>query len=167
MTISIPDGMMDKYYEACDFFIDNDYIGRACTIVYPPKRVPCDNCIVKPVGTTTTNVYRTGGPAPFPFGNCPLCGGNGYSETEITDTIRMRIYWNRSEWMRIGGNIQVEDAEAMAIGYMTDLPKLQRAIEIILIKGTNYAEYRTTLAGKPTPWGFGRNRYFVAVFKAA
>jgi len=167
MTISIPDGMMDKYYEACDFFIDNDYIGRACSLVYPPKRIPCNNCIVKPVGASTTNVYRHGGPAPFPFGDCPLCGGNGYSEIEVTDTIRMRVYWNRSEWIRIANNINIDDAEAIGIGYMTDLPKLQRAIEILLVKDMTAEQYRTVLAGQPLPWGFGKGRYFAALFKEA
>lgn len=167
MTISLPNGMIDKYNEACDFFINSDVIGRSCTLVYPPKRTPCINCIVKAVGTTTTNTYRHGGPAPFNFGSCPLCGGNGYKETEITGTIRLRIYWNRAEWLKIAGSINIDDAEIMVIGFMSDLPNFRKAIEILLAKDQKEAEYRTTLAGKPNPWGFGRNRYFIAYLKGA
>lgn len=166
MTISIPNLVWDKYYEACDFFLNDNHVGRDCTIVYPPKRIPCNNCIIKPVGAASVNVYRTGGPAPFSFGTCPLCGGDGYSETEVTDTIRLRVYWNRSEWLRIGGNINVEDAEAMIIGFMVDLPKVQRATELILVKDNN-VNYRVVLMGKPTPWGFGKNRYFTVLVKGA
>lgn len=167
MTINVPTGLVDKYYEACNFFIDNDIIGRSCTIVYPPKRTTCSNCTVRTVGSTSTNVYKHGGPAPFQFGNCPLCGGNGYSESEVTDTIRLRIYWNRAEWIRVAGSVNIPDSDIMIIGYMTDLPKLKRATEILLAKDQKEAEYRTTLMGKPVPWGFGRNRYFVAFLKSA
>jgi len=167
MTISLPQGIIDKYNEACDFFINNDFIGRDCTIIYPPKKTPCVNCIVKPVGSSSTNVYRNGGPAPFNFGSCPLCGGNGYKEVEVTDTIRLRIYWNRAEWIKIAGSVNIEDAESMIIGFMSDLPKLNRAIEILLPASQSGAQCRSRLIGKPTPHGFGRNRYFIAYMKAS
>jgi hypothetical protein len=166
MTITVPEGLWDKYYEAVDFFIDDDHIGRACTIVYPPLKEACVNCIT-PVGMSNTNVYRDGGPAPFSFGNCPLCGGSGYKETESTDTARLRIYWNRADWIRIAGSIVAPDAEVMVIGYMADLPKIKRATSLLLAKDNNEASYRAVLAGQPNPWGFGRNRYFVAYLKGA
>lgn len=166
MTLSIPNSFWDKYNEACDFFIDDDHIGRSCTIVYPPKRTSCTNC-VKPVGTTSTSVYRHGGPMPFSFGSCPLCGGNGYQEEESTDTIRLRIYWNRADWIRIAGSIVVDDAEIMIIGYISDVYKLIRASNILLAKDNNENKYRTIIVGKPSPWGFGKNRYFVAYLKGA
>ena len=167
MAITVPDSLFDKYREAADFFIDNDNIGRDCTVVYPPKRTSCVNCIVKPIGANTTNVYRHGGPMPFSFGNCPLCGGNGYKEVEYTTTVRLRVYWSRQDWLRIASSLVVEDADVMIIGYMADLPKVNRAIELRLADGNNEAEYRATLTGKPMPWGFGRNRYFIAFMKGA
>lgn len=166
MTISIPDGFWDKYYEAADFFIDNDHIGRACTVVYPPKREDCINCI-KPVGSNTANIYSHGGPMPFQFGSCPMCGGSGYKEVETTDTVRLRIYWSRADWIRIAGSIVAEDAEIMIIGYMADVRKVRQATHILLAKDNNEAPYRASLVGAPTPWGFGRNRYFVAYLKSA
>jgi hypothetical protein len=162
MAINVPDAFFDKYYEAVDFFIDNDHIGRLCTVVYQPKRTSCVNCVIKPIGSNTTNVYRHGGPMPFSFGNCPLCGGNGFKETEYTDSIRLRIYWNRKDWKVPAGNIAIQDADVMVIGYMNDMPKVKRAMEIILVSELNENEYRTSLLGTPTPWGFGRRRYFNA-----
>ena len=166
MALTIPDGFFDQYYEAVNFFIDSEYIGRECTIIYPPKRTACVNCI-KPVGTSTTSVYRHGGPAPFNFGGCPLCGGNGYKEVEFTDTIRLRIYWNRKDWIKVASNIVVADADVMVIGYMSDLPKFNRAIEVLLASSQNEAEYRAVVTGKPSPWGFGRDTYFVAFLRGA
>ncbi len=167
MTINLPHGALDKYHEACDFFINDDIIGRACSVVYPPKKEICVNCTSKPVGATSTNIYRHGGPMPFKFGNCPLCGGNGYKEIETLETIRLRIYWERADWIKVGGSINVPDAEIMVIGFMSDLPKLLRSTEVRLAKDQNEAVYRATLVGKPTPHGFGRNRYFMAFLKGA
>jgi len=166
MAINIPNSLWDKYDEACDFFIDNDHIGRECTVVYPPKKTACANC-VNMVGMSSNNAYRHGGPMPFSFGNCPLCGGGGYKEEETTETVRLRVYWNRADWVKVAGSIVIEDADVMIIGYMTDVIKVKRASNIILVDDNNEAEYRATIAGKPTPWGLGRNRYFVAFLKGA
>ena len=166
MTINIPSGLWDKYHEACEFFLDDDHIGRVCTVVYPPKRVECINC-TKPVGTNSTSVYRHGGPMPFNFGSCPLCGGNGYKEIETTDSIRLRIYWSRTDWIRIATNLVGEDADAMIIGYMSDLSKVRKASNLLLAKDNNEASYRCSVVGKPTPWGFGRNKYFQAFIQGA
>lgn len=166
MTITVPSGFWDKYYEACDFFLDDDHIGRACTVVYPPKRDECVNCLV-PVGMSNTNVYRDGGPAPFQFGNCPLCGGAGYKETSYTDTIRLRTYWEPSTWRQIAGNIVSSDADVLIIGYMADIKKIRQATHLILIKDNLEANYRVEIEDVPKPWGFGKDRYFWATCKGA
>lgn len=166
MTVVIPDSVWDKYNEACDFFLDNDHIGKSCTIVYPPKKTPCNNCIT-PVGASNTNIYRDGGPAPFNFGSCPVCGGSGYKETESIESIRLRIYWNRKDWIRIAGSIVSDDADVMIIGYMTDIIKVKRASNLILANENNEAQYRASIVGQPTPWGFGRKRYFLAFLTGA
>jgi hypothetical protein len=104
---------------------------------------------------------------PFEFGSCPLCGGNGYKEEEVTDTIRLRIYWSRADWIRIAGSIVSDDAEVMVIGYISEVSKMRKASNILLAKDNNEATYRTSLLGEPTPWGFGRNRYFLAFLQGA
>lgn len=164
MTITLPDGLIDKYKEACDFFLNNNIIGRDCTVLYPPKKTACNNCSVKMIGSTSTNVYKHGGPAPFNFGKCPLCGGNGYSEVQTTDTVRLRIYWNRADWIKVGG-INFDNADVMVIGFMTDFTKITRAVEIWLAKDQTETKYRATLVGKPNPHGFGRDTYFVTYLK--
>lgn len=165
MTLSLNDGIFDKYNEACDYLLDSNFTGRSCTIVYPPKKVECENCIPKPLGADSNSVYKHGGPMPFSFGNCPMCGGKGFKEIENFDTIRLRIYWTRKEWLKIANSIAVDNADVMVIGYISDLPKIQQSIEIKLAKDQSEAEYKCNLAGKPTPWGFGKNRYFAALLK--
>jgi hypothetical protein len=166
MTISIPDAFWDKYYEACDFFLDNDHIGKSCTLVYPPKKTECSNCTFNNLGGTSTNVYRHGGPAPFNFGRCPMCGGNGYKETEVTAQINLRVYWRNRDWIKVA-NINVPDAEVQIIGYLADLQKVRQAIEIRLVDERTQGDWRMNLAGEPFPHGFGKNKYFIAHLKRA
>jgi hypothetical protein len=122
---------------------------------------------VRPVGAGSTNTYRNGGPAPFTFGLCPLCGGNGYRETEVSDNIQLRIYWNKADWIKIGTTINIADASAMIIGFMADVPKLLNATEIILVREQNELNCRSVLLGPPYPHGFGRDTYFMAYVKSA
>jgi hypothetical protein len=166
MSLNIPSGMFNKYYEACDEFINNNFIGRSCTLVYPPINVACDHNL-NPEGFTAGNVYEHGGPAPFNFGICPDCGGSGYKQQSSTGTIRLRIYWSPKDWRRIAGNLVVPDAEAQVIGFTSDLANLQKAQYVLLIGEQLNIEIRMQLAGEPFLHGFGKNRYFVAYLKRA
>jgi hypothetical protein len=163
MTLTIPSGIWAKYYEAADLFIDNNNIGKACTLIYPPIRIDCSNCVINHFGGISTNVYRHGGPAPF-NGKCPLCGGSGRREEETTGSIRLRIYHSRRDWIKVN-NLNIPDATVQVIGYATDLPNLLRANEVRLISEQNVLDQRYQLAGAPFLHGFGHNRYFIAHLK--
>jgi len=159
----IPSGIFSIYYNAVDELINNNFIGKSCTIYYPPKKVSCVNCTVAHFGGTSRNVYRSGGPAPF-TGSCPMCGGNGFKEEETTDTLRLRIYWERKFWIK-QGNINLDDAEVMTLGFSSDLTKILRMNEILLVNEQNFIRDRYSLAAPPFMHGFGHNRYFVAYLK--
>lgn len=161
MTLNIPNSLFDLYREACDFLIDNTNIGKSCTIYYPPKKVSCSNCTTSVFGGSTQNFYRHGGPAPFSSGKCPVCGGTSVKEEEVTDTINLRIYWSRRNWIKIGNVLQYPNADAQIIGYASDLPKLLKANNIKLINEQNYLDTRFKLSCEPFLHGFTKNRYFI------
>ncbi len=165
MTFTIPSGVFDLYYDAVDFFINDNHIGKACTLIMPPKKTTCDNCVTNSFGGQSSNVYKHGGPAPFNFGNCPLCGGNGFKETEVKVPIRLRIYWSKKDWIRIVGNINVTDAEVMVIGFASDLTRFRQASEMLLVNEQTHLDLRFATISSPFPWGFGKNRYFVSYLK--
>jgi hypothetical protein len=165
MTISIPESLFDKYKEFVDYLLSDEHFSKNCTLVYPPLRTECPNCTINMVGSSVINTYRHGGPAPFNFGDCSMCGGQGYKEVEHTGSLRLRIYWNRKDWIKIVKSIVLNDADVMVIGNMSDLRKFKQAIEILLITSQNNAEYRTVLVGQPTPWGFSQDKYFIAYLK--
>lgn len=160
---TIPSGFFDRYYEMCDLFINDNHIGKQCTLYFPPVKSECNNCVVNHFGGISTNVYRNGGPAPFQ-GSCPVCGGNGYREEEVSASIRLRIYHEKKDWIKVS-NILIPDAEVMVIGYATDLPNVRRANEIRLISEQAGVDQRYQLAAEPFLHGFGHNRYFMAFLR--
>lgn len=164
MTITIPNEIFQKYNEAVDALIECPYTSKQVTIYYPGIKEECGNCITSMIGDTSTNIYRHGGPAPFSFGSCPMCGGNGLREKETTDTIRLRVYFSRKEWIKIAPSVEVPDATALILGYNSDLGKIRKASEFVLSGDNNTPQFRFNLASEPLPHGFG-NRYFIAFIK--
>lgn len=169
MTINLPQSLFDIYNSVADTLLENNNIGKTCVVYYPPLHEICLNCLTNMDGSYSSNVYRHGGPAPFDFGNCPLCGGNGYKEVESYEEIKLRLYWNRKDWLKFttANSVVAADAEVMIIGYMTDLIKINNASYIKLIKEQAYMDYKFVLAGDPYPHGFGKNRYFMGFLKRA
>ena len=166
MTFSIPSGIIEVYKEVADEMINNDLIGATCTLVYPPKQEACINCTVNTFGGSSSNVFRHGGPSPFNWGKCPMCGGSGFKETEVTANIRLRVYWNQKSWKNINVPIQVADGDVMTIGFIADMPKVLQAQEIILIdKMSGFKKYKYMLAGEPFPHGFQKDKYFMAIWR--
>jgi hypothetical protein len=166
MTISIPASLKDKYYDIMNnLFLTDNFYSRICKVYYPPLRVPCDNCTTAHLGGVSTNVFQHGGPAPFSNTDCGICGGNGYKEQEVTDTVRLRIYWNKKDWIKVGDSIVAANSDAQIIGKIADLSKVSQANEIILVSEETALEIRMKLNGTPFYHGFGKNQFFVGYLK--
>jgi hypothetical protein len=147
----IPDDL-DDYYDVCDDLLASEFTSKACTLNYPPEKEICPNCKVVKLASGSSNVYKTGGPYPFTTGFCPYCGGVGYKEVPNTESIRLRIYWNKRDWNKVLPQIQIPDAEVMTIGYLTDMNKCQKADSILLVSDqAHLMQYRFALAGEPYP----------------
>lgn len=162
MAISIPAALKQKYYEVMnDVFLADDFYSRLCTLYYPPRRVDCADCDTQLLGGTSKNVFQHGGPAPFNNTGCVYCGGNGYREEEVTDSVRLRVYWNKRDWIKTA-SVVAPNAEAQVIGKIVDYPKIAQANEIRLVSQQNEMDARFKLAGEPFYHGFGKNQFFTA-----
>jgi len=116
----------------------------------------------------STGTYKTGGPAPFTFGVCPWCGGKGFKQELETETIKLRVYWDRKSWLKIGVPINIPDGSVQAIGFLTDLPKIKKSQKIILnSQQSAYIKWEYTLFGEPIPHGFKRDRYIITYWTRA
>lgn len=161
MAFTVPSAVFDQYYDVADWLINSNFTGTACTIYFPPKRISCSNCTSTWFGGVSKNVYKHGGPASFNMGqHCPLCGGNGYREEEVTASIRLRVYYRQKDWIKVGG-VDITEVAAQVIGFSSDLPNLLKAAQVEI------NSLRYILVGQPVMHGFGKNRYFVGFLKTA
>jgi len=156
----IPSGIFTTYFSAIDELLSNNFTSKSCLVFYPAITSSCNNCTIASFGGVSRNVYKSGGPAPF-HGQCPLCGGNGTKQVVTTDTLRLRIYWSKKDWIK-QGNISIPDADVMILGFSSDLPKIIRMEEMQLVNEQSYLTGKYKLVAEPFFHGFGLNRYFVA-----
>ncbi len=161
MTISVPQSVFDLYNEGVDYMIDSAF-GINCKILYPALRIDCENCYNNTLpGVGFSNRYRAGGPYPFTEGVCPYCNSLGYKESETSEVIKVRAYFDTVSWKKFNPNIAFVDGNAVIIGYLVDLPKFQNMAGILLANDINsYNPWKYGLSKEPIPWGFKRNRYF-------
>ncbi len=161
MAINIPSGAFDKYNEGADAMIGS--FGVACQLVYPEKRTRCSNCITNTMGGRSSSVYRAGGPVSFPRGMpCPWCNGKGYFSSESTEDITLRLYWRTKDWIDVGFQVDVPANYIQTIGYIKDLPKINKAKQLITNKEIRgYETFRFQRVGEGYPHGFKQNRYVI------
>lgn len=165
-NFNIPSEVFDTHEWVADEFIDGE-LGSTCTLTFPAKREACDNCLYDTHTNRSANIYRTGGPIPFNNHQiCPRCQGVGKLSEPVTDSIRLRVYWEPSYWKDIGVKVADPEGICVVIGYMADLPKLERANTILLNDELkNIRNYRCARDGEALPWGFRRDRYFQQMMK--
>lgn len=166
MTITIPDNVFDAYNEGVQAMMTAFAVN--CTLEYPPTKTECPNCYINPITGRSSNIYKSGGPESFTDSICPYCDGAGYAETIITEDIKLRCYYSKKEWQKIGLDLRVKAGGVVTYGYIADMAKCLRANKIIMntdISGYGLQYY--VLDGNPIPHGFKHNKYFIAIWTKA
>lgn len=158
MAINIPSGVFDVYNDAILLFT------RSAKLVYPELKEDCPNCILGSLGTRnrSVSIYQAGGPYPFERGMpCPYCGGKGYKAIESTDTVTLRIYWDRKSWVKTGAEINIPDGGVQTIAYLSDLDKIEKC-KYMLPSYDGIENYDTNAryekSGTSFPQGFKQNK---------
>ena len=117
------------------------------------------------MGGRSVNYYRSGGPIPFNRGTpCPLCGGKGFKSIEATDSVEVRIYYRRRDFIDVGFQADVPNNVVQTVGYMSDYVKLTRAKELLVDTGT-YNKGRYNRISEPYVQGFKQNpTQYIVIF---
>ena len=167
MSFIIHSDVFDAYYDAVDAMIDSNF-GVDCTLIYPADKTVCSNCHFNSVTKSSSNQYKSGGPIPFEGGICPYCSGQGYVLSESTETIKLRCYFDKKSWMKIGVNMNVKDGSVVTYGHAVDMPKcIRSAFMTANIQQAGYGLNRYELSGQPMLHGFKRDKYFIAIWNRA
>lgn len=160
--MDIPQTVFDLYNQTADDFIDKNF-GVNCILTYGTNKTKCPNCILNEMTGTSLNKYQAGGPIPFDTGMCPYCNGVGFIDEQATETIKLRVYFEKKYWIKLELPIHIKDGAIQTIGHIEDLPKCKMANKITVCSDIkNYNQYDFVLAGDPVPHGFKKNRYFIA-----
>lgn len=154
----------EQYYETVDSLLASSYTSYVCTLYYPPLVTACTNCVYS--GKGGTNVYNGTGPKPFTFGVCPVCGGKGKRETQNTEEVRLRIYWDRASWIRgyskADETMRYPSGSLQILGKLGDSAKILKSNKIVVnSQEERYRRWEYKLDSEIFKHGFG-NQYFFA-----
>ena len=158
MPINIPQSVFDKYFDVIDSTFD--IFGVICQLVSIEKkeeiiRNPNNNL---PINNSVNNHRRNGGDVNI--------GTKTIIETEVLTDIKLKVYWDEKQFMGVSGNIVLPAGSIQTIGFMTDLPAVLRAKQLIAHKGIkDYKETRYERIGEPIPMGIKKDRYFICTWK--
>jgi len=138
------------YNEEIKSLMNYEAFGRRCLFIYPPKRIPCPNCIVTSAGLS--GPYKIGGPIPFSEGMiCPYCMGKGIFDEHVEEEDIVIVLFDKNMFMKPGQVAQLPDNTAMMIGERAKTwDKVVRAERVILNtdvygKGSPYVRYSEPL----------------------
>ena len=159
MPINVPQSVFDKYFDVIDSTFN--IFGVTCQLVYIEKveeiSVSYDN--YPPLNSISAHRRGPGVPA-FRREDTVI------REVEKTEDIILKVYWDNRSWIKVGKDIVVPDNSIQTIGYMTDLPKILRAKELIVHKGIkDYGELRFIRSGEHYPVGLKQDRYFACFWE--
>ena len=159
MSHLIPVSSINKHEEIAEDFINT--LGKTCTLIYPPLKIQCINCV---------GDGRTYGNGPVPFTNnsiCPYCEGEGFTYSEESETVKMMVYFSPKDWLLYNGiDITIPDNMVQTRGLISLLPKIQRATSIIIhvgIEGQGQLIYKKE--GEWIPFGARLTTEFLQMWK--
>lgn len=166
MAFSLPGIIFDKWREVASYLLTDDNFSREATLYFPPKYTASTGNTGNNLAGQNQNVFATGGPAPFSFGEGNSNGGSGYKEEPITKTIRLRVYFEKKNFIKTG-NIVIPANAIQIIGAMSDLPVLRAASSIKILSDITGLNITCILVTDAYPYGFGRTQNFIAYIQEA
>lgn len=158
--ISLPNAVKNQIIVAMTNVIDT--IGKDCRIYYPSKLIVCTNC-------TSTGIWKTGGPMPFTFGVCPLCGGQNKVKTQETyDNIKMTLDWRIEKYLYLFKNLNIRDPKntVLSRGYIYNMMQVAQSDYMKIIGVDAYKHFNFKLIAEPVdPHNLAPGQFFLALWE--
>ena len=159
MPIKIPQSVFDTYFDVIDSTFD--MFGVTCQLVSIEKKeiiTPYDPDDNIPSVNTINDHRRNGGDRNR--------GTKTIKEVEVLTDIKLKVYWDFKQFVKVGGNITIPDGSIQTISMFTDIPAIMKSAALIVHKNIKeYREYRFVRHGDPIPMGLKQNRYAACFWK--
>lgn len=162
ISLALSDSQRLALREGFDSLIG--FFGKTCKLVYKPILVDCTNCNRTAINTYTNTVWSHGGPLRVDQQGCVYCGGTGKKAQEQTDNIVLSIAWLPKDFIQVPAGIVLPAGTIQSRGYLTDLPKVQQAIEMqaqVPIENYTIGRYKLNTEAFDA-FGIVQERYFIA-----
>lgn len=157
--VSIPSGVFTKYKEYADEMIAS--FGVNCDLIYTNKVEIVSQDVPRVKQKRSLSLQNRGDSSGFSRGD------STFKTTETSDTVKMRVYRNKKDFIKIG-DFEVPDGAIQTISYLSDLTKINRAVSIITdTELAGHSTLRYTRISEPFPHGFKHDRYIVCFWKRA
>lgn len=150
-------------------FQDNmlDTFSKPCKVFYLPKMVDCTQCLAPVDSRYSNNTGLHGGPL---VTLCDLCNGTHKIQQEVTDTLVLEIDWSPKlkfrDFRTEAPNVSLPYNYVIVKGYLSDLPKIQQAIEIQLDTNNLYTNLRyIRTEDAADSFNIIQGRYFTSILK--
>jgi len=167
MAISLPTSLITKFNEGIDAIIE--LVKVPCVLSYTPKITSCPNCYIDPNTGKSNSRHKSGGPIPFATSSiCPYCNGLGQIQVNVDETVYLCVYFSPKDFKKLAPNIEVPAGAMLTKGYMSDYPKIQKAIELSVHSNTEgITNFRYKRFKEVIPSGFKSDRYFLQFWERA
>lgn len=152
MPINVPESVFQKYYDVIDSTFT--IFGVVCQLVYTETIEEISNTYDNVPSNLSINAHRNGQ-------DQYRKENKVFREVEKIEDIKIKVYWSKKDFIKVGGDIVVPNNAIQTIFFATDLPKITRAKQLIVHKGIkDLQEMRFQRLGEPFPMGLRQNRYF-------
>lgn len=159
MPIRIPESVFEKYYDVIDSTI-TDIFGIDCTLVYIQE--------VEEIVDPDDNYPDNRGINPRRRTDGTRRGNKVIREVETTETIRLKVYWDRKDWRKVTSDIVLPETAIQTIFFDKDLERVMRANYLIVHNAIkDKKEYRFEMAGEPWPMGLRHYKYYGCFWERA
>lgn len=161
--VQIPTGLKAIYDDTINNLIDSEF-GVSCIVSQPPAKYECPNCILNTSTNISSGRYKSGGPVSFTSGQtCPYCLGAGYKEVTVSSNFNMLVYWDAAQWAKDNKlKIYLPAGTLVTKGKMENYEAVFTCDSMTLHSGiTNRGPFIYQKYGEPTPFGIGKDNFFV------
>lgn len=157
----IPQKLIDEAMEQWVCLVEQAYetFGVDCEVIYSGQRN-------KETAESTNNIpelnsinsRRRMGDLEYDFQDETI------SQEEISDEVKIRIYWNAKEWQTVYGYTSVPENQVMFLTHLENGEKLSQAIKIRFTDKFGKV-YIFTRVSEPVPYGFAKDKYCSSIWE--
>ena len=161
----VSDSIIQIYQDGIDTLIDQ--LGKNNKLIYDSTIIDCLHCVVDPLGNKPNSRFKPGGPINYSDGyRCPYCGGDGKTEQENFEILKVLIQFRPKDYKKFNISVQNPSALVRTKSFMTDIIKIQKAKEAIMdVQINDILKIKCRKLRDPIPRGLKETRYAITFWE--